>query len=231
MSLESIRQSKIFISIEVISIIWGFLTIIYLTLNAFGWAPDLTFVKKADIQPVVYLYPGANVQLKPDFKKVVLQDELLNVDWTIEGKGKSTKITGPLPIVTLPPEGGIYDLKVQAKVRDKADMIGAGSIYIIQVQPQKVTATENVKIKVADIPLESEEIEIYQGVGKSSEARVENTEEGSFVNISRGQELQAVSGKVFFKVKRPKFEPASTVQMNGFKAFDVPASMTTNLKD
>ncbi|MCB0413200.1 MAG: hypothetical protein KDD50_02630 [Bdellovibrionales bacterium] len=229
--MESIRKSKIFIWVEVVSIIWGFLTIVYIILNAFGAAPDLNFVKKADIQPVVYLYPGSNVQLKPDFKKVVLQDELLNVDWTIKGKGKSTKITGPLPIVTLPPEGGIYDLKVQAKVRDKADMIGAGSIYIVQVEPQKVTATENLKVKVADTPLEAEEIEIYQGAGKSSEAKIEITEEGSFVNILRGQELQAVDGKVFFKLKDPRFEPASTVQMKEFKSFELPASMKTNLKN
>jgi signal peptidase I len=232
MTFEKIKESKWFIRLEIFLAIWGFCSIFYLILNAFGLAPaEITFVKKSEIRPRVYLYPGSNVQFKPDYKKVVDPDEITDFFWTLKGNGSENEIKGDHPTVTLPPKGGIYDLTARAVTRDKKDLTGFGSIYIIQVEAQKMTLNEDLKVKISDVPLESSEIEIYEAEGVARTAKVENSESGSFLAVSKGEALPAIEGKVFFK-EYTRMKPASSEAKasSEYKAFSIPSSITTEMK-
>lgn len=224
--LKKIKDSKIYGCIEFILALWGFGTIIYLILNAFGLVPaEISFIKKSEIKPRVYLYPGASVQFKADFNKVVDSDEITDFFWTLKGNDTESTIRGAQPVVVLPPIGGVYSLTARAVTREKSDLTGFGSLYIVQLEPQKTTLNDEVKIKVSDSAIESGEIEIYEGPSRSKTAVVENTSSGSFVTLSKGEELSAVGGKIFYREKINSSPASAKVGRSSdtFRAFRLPS--------
>lgn len=221
--MRKFRDSTLFIILEVLCIGWTVVTIIFITLQAFGLAPaELSFVSKDAIRPLVHLYPGNNIRLKPEFIKSLPEGDIEDIMWTLSGAGKTSDIPGLEPVVTLPPDGGLYRVQVRARIRNSDDRKGTTSIYIVQTKPQKVTASEDTKVKIDDLPKDIKQIAVYEGNGESRLAQIETVNGQTYLHLNKGDQVPAFNGKVFYA-------PASSIgikaEVKELKAFTVPADL------
>lgn len=214
---------------ELVATGWTIVQIIYGILLAFGLAPaEIKFVRKPEITPLVHLYPGSQVRLKPEFTSYQSEPDIAAVTWTLQGQGEPTVVDGIEPLISLPPKGGIYYVGVKAKIRNGAEKYGETSIFIVQTEPHKVTAKSDVEIKVAEKELSLSSVEVYTGDGKPRVSPVIKRNGATYMKVDKGQELPIVAGKVFYRPTNfentsTQGEPAKAGM--GYKAIDLPTEL------
>src|SRR3989338_5364014 len=86
------------------------------------------------VQLNMYHFPGERLRPTAEFQTTVSQSEIERVSWELDTKtGTILNESGLAPTVTLPPGGGLYELRVSARIRGEAtDRTGVTSIYVVQ---------------------------------------------------------------------------------------------------
>lgn len=227
MGIEKYKEKTWFIALEYICFAWALLSIVWSILQAFGITKGIiTFVPKDDINPIIQLYPGNSIKLKADFLEPVPQGNIIDLKWTITGTNKTIEMSDLEPIVILPPEGGIYNLHAEAKVRDAEDMKGSTNFYVVQTVAKKMTANEDIKVKIDNTPIPEKVVEVFKGSGTVAALAVEVENGASYVKIQKGQELPVINGKVFYKTKSSQMAAEAK---SGYKTFELKSESNPNV--
>jgi hypothetical protein len=176
-----------------------------------GWVPGYRakYVREDSITPLIYLFPGQKLRLKPQYEGLLDERDINQVRWNIRGENFNFSQSGLQPTVIAPAEGGVYQIDVGIKVEgERSDRLGRTSMYIVQDQPRasRVKKGDTAKLEIpSESPRSVEQpanrvLEIYAGKGNWQPYEdVKFT--GDEVEFTKTDSVPTVQGKILFRLK------------------------------
>lgn len=209
--IDRISQSTLFKYVAAIGILFTFFSIIYWALAFFNLIPGYyaEWHKTNSVTPIVSLLPGSQIRLGFNSYSTILAEDIPNVRWEVISGARHYSIQGREPTLTLPPEGGIYQVCAEVTVKGEKRK-GCSSVYVVQDKAAPVTFTQQVSVRVPSEKkdssflnsIKSKGVEIYSGNGQWIDAQASaGNGDKLTINIPANSRVSLINNQVIFRVK------------------------------
>jgi hypothetical protein len=166
----------------VVMLFWGLFS--YFDLMPFY---QVKLFKINSITPTVNLFPGQKIRLNFDFHQVIARQDINAANWQLLKDDKVLfEEKGLEPTISLPlTDGGIYQLRVNAKLIDETIKTGQINLYVVQDIPKQVILLHSAEVNLTTENntlqflknVQSNGAEVYVGNGQWAKVEIGSSSE------------------------------------------------------
>jgi hypothetical protein len=215
--------------------IWTVLTALWFVLSYFNIMPfyQARLIKVNSVTPIIFPFPGQKIRLGINSYDNSIDSDVSDVHWELIKGERSFEFAGSHPTITLPPEGGFYQLIITVNMLSGEVKYGHDSLYIVQDSPVTVHLTKPTQLKISasgtdqalfeniSSPLGS--IDVYSGNGQWVKAtKISVSKQDAVFELKPMENISTFNNQII--IRASGFEK----QLNKYGSVQMPALMNQN---